>query len=92
MDATSLVIQLVVGAVGGNLAGLLVSKLSLGFLGNTIVGILGGALGGQALGLLGIKAGPTGSIDLASIVASFAGGLLLLAIIGIIRSALRRST
>lgn len=91
MDATSLVIQLVVGAIGGNLAGLLISRLSLGFLGNTIVGVLGGGLGGQALGLLGIKAGTTGAIDLPSIVASFAGGLVLLVIIGLIRKALGRS-
>lgn len=91
MDATSLIIQLVTGAIGGNLAGALFKKLSLGFLGNTIVGMLGGGLGGQILGALGISAAPTGAIDIPSIVSSFAGGGVLMAIIGIIRKALSRS-
>ena len=47
-----LIIQLVSGAVGGNLAGSLMKKFSLGTLGNSIVGILGGGLGGQLLGMM----------------------------------------
>ena len=42
-----LITQLISGAVGGNVAGSLMKKLSLGTLGNSIVGILGGGLGGQ---------------------------------------------
>lgn len=49
MDATSLVIQLVSGAVGGNAAGAAMKKLSLGTVGNSIVGILGGGVGGAVL-------------------------------------------
>jgi len=41
-----LIIQLVSGAVGGNLAGSLMKNLSLGSLWNSVVGILGGGLGG----------------------------------------------
>ena len=36
-----LIIQLVSGAVGGNVAGSLMKKFSLGTLGNSLVGILG---------------------------------------------------
>lgn len=91
MDATSLVIQLVSGAVGGNAAGAAMKKLSLGTVGNSIVGILGGGLGGQILGALGMDGGG-GAMDAGSIVSSIAGGgvggAVLLAIIGAIKGAM----
>ncbi len=49
-----LIIQLISGAVGGNLAGSLMKNLSMGSLWNSIVGILGGGLGGKVLGMLGL--------------------------------------
>jgi uncharacterized membrane protein YeaQ/YmgE (transglycosylase-associated protein family) len=91
MDITALLIQLVSGAVGGNAAGAAMKKLSLGTLGNSIVGILGGGLGGQILGALGMG-GDGGGADAGSIVSSIAGGgvggAVLLAIIGAIKSAM----
>ena len=45
-----LIYQLITGAVGGNIIGALAKKLSLGVLGNSIAGIVGGGLGGQFLG------------------------------------------
>jgi len=53
MDIVGLIIQLICGAAGGNIAGALLNKYNLGTLGNSIVGILGGGLGGQLLGMLG---------------------------------------
>ncbi len=50
MDLTSLLIQLVSGAVGGNLGGLLNKAKSLGPLLNTVLGAVGGLGGGQVLG------------------------------------------
>jgi uncharacterized membrane protein YeaQ/YmgE (transglycosylase-associated protein family) len=47
MDLTVLLIQLVSGAVGGNVAGLANKAKSLGPLLNTILGALGGLGGGQ---------------------------------------------
>lgn len=49
MDITSLLIQLVSGAVGGNIAGAAMKKFSLGTVDNSIVGILGGGVGGAVL-------------------------------------------
>ena len=49
MDTVALLVQLVSGAVGGNVAGSLLKKLSLGTVGNSIVGILGGGLGAVLL-------------------------------------------
>lgn len=88
-----LIIQLVSGAVGGNIAGALLKKSSLGPLWNSVAGIVGGGLGGQLLGLLGIATG-SGGMDLASIVGSIAsggvGGGVLMAIIGLIKKAMAK--
>lgn len=45
-----IIIQLVSGAVGENVAGKAAPKLSLGTLGNSLAGILGGGLGAQLAG------------------------------------------
>jgi uncharacterized membrane protein YeaQ/YmgE (transglycosylase-associated protein family) len=86
-----LIIQVVSGAVGGNLAGAVMKKSSLGPLWNSVAGIVGGGLGGQLLGVLGIATG-SGGMDLASIVGSIAGGGVgggvLMVIIGIIKNAM----
>jgi len=88
-----LIIQLVSGAVGGNVAGSLMKKFSLGTLGNSLVGILGGGLGGQLLGMLGI-ATASGGMDIGSIVGSLAsggvGGGALMVIIGVIKNLLKK--
>jgi len=92
-----LIIQLISGAVGGNVAGSLLKKASLGTMGNSIVGILGGGLGGQILGLLGMGgAAAGGGMDVASIVSGVAsggvGGGALLAIIGAVRQAMGKKS
>ena len=93
---TSLLIQLVSGAVGGNVAGAVLKKFSLGTVGNSIVGILGGGLGGQILGMLGMggAGAAAGAMDVGSIVSSVAGGgvggAVLMAIIGVIRQAMSK--
>src|SRR5262245_30347112 len=94
MDMASLIVQLISGAVGGNVAGGLLKQASLGPLGNSIAGILGGGLGGQLLGML-MGAGTAtagGGLDLASIVSSVAsggvGGGIRMVIIGLIRQSM----
>lgn len=93
-NALPIIIQLVCGALGGNLAGSILKKQSLGTLWNSIVGIIGGGLGGQLLGMLGVGV-ETGGTDLASIIGSIAGGGVgggvLLAIIGLIKKAFGKS-
>ena len=79
-----LLINLAVGAAGGNLAGMLLSGKSLGVLWNSVVGVLGGGLGYFLLGVLGLGAG-AGIIG--QIIAAFVGGAALLFIISLIRKA-----
>ena len=57
MDIAGLLVQLVSGAAGGNIAGALLKQFSLGPVGNSVVGVLGGGLGGQLLGMLGLGGG-----------------------------------
>ncbi|PCE66410.1 hypothetical protein [Sediminicola luteus] len=87
-----LIIQLLSGALGGNLAGKLMKNLSLGTLGNSLVGILGGGLGGSLLGMIGL--GTDGGMDISGILGSVAGGGVgggvLMAIIGLIKKALAK--
>lgn len=93
-----LIIQLISGAVGGNLAGALLKNISLGPIGNSIAGIIGGGVGGQILGPLiglgGMAAGGGGAMDIGAIVSQLAtggvGGGVVMAIIGLIRSALAK--
>lgn len=88
-----LIIQLISGAVGGNVAGSVMKDYSLGPILNSIIGILGGGIGGQVLGMLGLGAA-TGGMDLASIVSQIAGGgiggAILLAIIGVVKGLLAK--
>jgi uncharacterized membrane protein YeaQ/YmgE (transglycosylase-associated protein family) len=89
----ALITQLIGGALGGNAAGAILKKLSLGPLGNSIVGILGGGLGGQLLNNMGVLTGG-GSLDIGSIVgnllSSGVGGGVLMAIIGLIKNAIMK--
>jgi len=89
------IISLLCGALGGNLAGGLMKDSSLGTLWNSVVGIAGGGIGGTILGMLGMGAGAGAeTMDVASILSNVAsggvGGGVLLAIVGVIRSAMSK--
>ena len=93
-NLVGLIIQLVSGAVGGNIAGTALKQYDLGTLGNSIAGIIGGGIGGQVLAMVlgGGGAAATGNLDVASIVSQIAGGGvgggILMVIVGIIRRAM----
>lgn len=91
MDIMTLLIQLISGALGGNVAGSLLKNLNLGTLGNSLAGIVGGGLGGQLLSsAMNLPAVGGGALDpmaiLGQVVSGGAGGGILMAIIGVIRS------
>lgn len=97
MDITNLLVQLLSGAVGGNVAGAAMKKSSLGTLGNSIAGILGGGLGAQIMAALGGAGLPAGdpaaaAMSMEQIVSNVAGGgiggAVLIAIIGAIRKSM----
>jgi hypothetical protein len=92
LDIVSLIISLISGAAGGNIVGALVKKISLGVLGNSVAGILGGGIGSQILGgLLGGGGGAAaGGGVLGNVLGSGVGGAVLMAIIGIIKNMLMK--
>lgn len=67
-----IIIQVVAGLIGGNLAGSGMKKGSLGTTLSTIIGGVGGLGGGQLLGALGV--GGSSSTDLMSIISDVVGG------------------
>ena len=93
-----LIRHLLSGAVGGNLAGTIMKNLSLGTAGNSIVGILGGGLGGFLLSMLGLSGAESvdasTSLDIGNILGNVAGGGVgggaLMAIVGILKKALNK--
>ena len=87
-----LVIQLIAGALGGNLVAALFRNLSLGTLWNSIAGIAGGGLGGQVLAMIGLGGAAAGGLGafLGSVASGGVGGGILMAIIGVIRGAMSR--
>jgi uncharacterized membrane protein YeaQ/YmgE (transglycosylase-associated protein family) len=75
MNIISLIIQVISGAIGGNVAGAAMKESSLGTLGNSIAGIVGGGVGGTLLQMvMGTAAAGGGGLDLQSILANVAGG------------------
>jgi uncharacterized membrane protein YeaQ/YmgE (transglycosylase-associated protein family) len=87
MDITSLLIQLVAGGAGGNLAGLLNKARSLGPLLNTILGAVGGFGGGQVLGGAGgaLTNALGGNAMAGTALSSAVGGILIPLIAGFLK-------
>jgi uncharacterized membrane protein YeaQ/YmgE (transglycosylase-associated protein family) len=84
MTIEALLIMLVVGAIAGWLAGLIVKGIGFGLIGNIIVGIVGALIAGWLLPRLGIAIG--GGI-VAAIINATIGAVILLVILGLIRRA-----
>ena len=74
MSARELCLLLLVGALAGWLAGLILQRRGFGLAGNLIVGVIGSLLGRFVLGLLGFSARTT----LAMLISAVLGALLLL--------------
>ena len=96
MDIVTLLIQLISGALGGNVAGGLLKNLSLGTLGNSVAGAVGGGLGGTILSsMLNLPAVGGGAMDpmaiLGQVVSGGAGGGVLMAIIGLVRGMMAKA-
>ena len=82
MQAEALLILLLIGAVAGFLAGIIVKGYGFGVAGNIVVGIVGAVLGGWLLPQLGLF--PGGNIT-GQIVSATAGAIVLLILISFVR-------
>jgi len=77
----SILAWIVIGAIAGWLAGLLVKGYGFGLIGNNVVGILGAGVAGLLAPRLGVYTESFGG----NIVASLLGALVLLLLIGLVR-------
>ena len=85
MDGISLIAWIIVGAIAGWLASIVMkTNASQGLIMDIIVGIVGGLIGGWLLTALGIGGAVTG-INLGSILTAFIGAIVLLAILRLVR-------
>ena len=82
MQADALLILLLVGAIAGFLAGVIVKGYGFGTLGNIIVGVVGAVIAGALLPRLGVF--PGGDI-IGQIISATIGAVGLLVMIGIVR-------
>jgi len=82
VNPKALIIWLIVGAVAGWLAGMVVKGGGYGLIGNVIVGIVGGLIAGWFLPRIGvvIAGGVVGAI-----INSFIGAVILLVILRLIK-------
>ncbi|MEA2837296.1 MAG: hypothetical protein QOD89_1846 [Bradyrhizobium sp.] len=78
----SIIVWLIVGAIAGWLAGLIVKGGGFGLLGNIVVGIVGAVVAGWLLPYLGITLG--GGI-IAAIIHSAIGAVIVLVIISMVK-------
>src|SRR6202034_4856187 len=85
MGPESIIVWLIVGAIAGWLAGMVVKGGGFGLIGDIIVGIVGGIIAGWLLPQLGIVIG--GGI-VGDVIDSFIGAVILLVIIRLIKRAL----
>jgi uncharacterized membrane protein YeaQ/YmgE (transglycosylase-associated protein family) len=86
----NLIIQLISGAVGGNVAGSAMKDYNLGPVGNSIAGIIGGGLGGQILSYLSPgMAQAASTLDWGAIIGQVAsggvGGAILMVVVGMLK-------
>jgi uncharacterized membrane protein YeaQ/YmgE (transglycosylase-associated protein family) len=84
MDIQSLIIFLIVGAVAGWLAGLIVKGFGFGLIGNIIVGIIGAFIAGWLLPRIGIV---IGGGFVAAVINALIGAVILLLVITLVKRA-----
>ncbi|WP_027153084.1 GlsB/YeaQ/YmgE family stress response membrane protein [Mesorhizobium sp. WSM2561] len=84
MGTESLLLFIIIGAIAGWLAGLIVKGFGLGLIGNIVVGIVGALIAGLLFPRLGFAIG--GGI-LASIIHATIGAVILLVLIKLVKQA-----
>ena len=76
---------LIVGAIAGWLAGLIVKGGGFGLLGNIVIGIIGAVVAGWLLPQLNVNIGSPGMVR--EIINATIGGVIVLVVIALIRRA-----
>lgn len=102
MDVIGLIIQLVLGAVGGNAGAAVVKNASLGTTGNSIVGAVGGIVLGWLLnkmtgGAVPVDAAATAEAAsnigayIRDVIGGGVGGAILTVVVGLIKNSMAKA-
>jgi uncharacterized membrane protein YeaQ/YmgE (transglycosylase-associated protein family) len=83
LASQSVIAWIVIGAIAGWLAGVLVKGYGYGLIGNVVIGILGAGIAGLLAPTLGVHTESMGG----NIIASLLGALILLLLVGLVRRA-----
>lgn len=87
MDITNIIVWIIIGAVAGWLASIVMkTNRSQGLLMDIIVGIIGGFIGGFVLSAIGVGGAVTG-LNLGSLLTAFIGAVILLALLRVVSRA-----
>ena len=84
MELEQLVVIVLIGAIAGWLAGMVVKGGGIGLIGNIVVGVIGAFIGGWIFGTLGIS---VGGEWVGPIVTATVGAAVLLVGIGLVKKA-----
>jgi uncharacterized membrane protein YeaQ/YmgE (transglycosylase-associated protein family) len=85
MDPINILVWIIIGAIAGWLASIVMrTNRSQGLLADIVVGIIGGLIGGFVLNALGVGGAVTG-LNLGSILTAFIGAVILLALLRLVR-------
>jgi uncharacterized membrane protein YeaQ/YmgE (transglycosylase-associated protein family) len=84
MAVEGFLVWLLIGAVAGWLAGVIVKGYGFGLFGNILVGIVGAFVGGWIFGAVGLS---SGSGILGSVIGATVGAVALLLILRVVRRA-----
>lgn len=83
LEPQSFIAWIVIGAIAGWLAGVLVKGYGFGLVGNIVIGVLGAGIAGLLAPSLGLHTESFGG----NIIAALLGALVLLLLVGLIRRA-----
>lgn len=76
---------IIVGLIAGWLAGLVMKGRGFGLIGNTVIGIIGGLLGGFLASSLFKVANPISGFNITTILVAFLGSIVLMIIVRLLR-------
>jgi uncharacterized membrane protein YeaQ/YmgE (transglycosylase-associated protein family) len=84
MTAEAILVWLIIGAIAGFLAGVIVKGYGFGLVGNIVIGIVGAFLASLLLPRIGLF---TGADIVGQIIAATIGAVILLVLVGVLRRA-----
>lgn len=87
IDPVALVVWLIIGALGGYIAGIIIRDRRRGFglIGNIVIGLIGALIGGFLFQALGITWGSSISISADQVLAAVVGSLILVIVLSFVR-------